>query len=787
MLKSYFLIGLRNLMKEKWFSLIKIFGLALGLAATFIIGLYIQEDLSFDKFHHNSSRIYRVLTLDMAEGVSSKLVGVTPSPLGPALVDELPEVANSARLRPQGRLNLSYEDKLLRCDGCFRTESSFFELFNFPILEGKRDGVLDEPNTIAITEKLSKRIFGEESPIGKTIKVNQTLELYVVALLADPPANSHLQFDLLRSMVPGQNEENYGQSLLQWGGLNTFTYLKFDREIDKAEVDPKIQDIARKNEVVDVFVPTLQALHDVHLGSKEILFESNFNKSDKQHVVTLSIVAILILFLAIINFANLVTAKSTTRAKEVGVRKVVGAYRSHLIWQHLSESILVVLLSAVIAYVLVLVFLPLFNDLYQRGADIQALFDYQNVLIIAGMVIAVGVISGLYPAFVLSSFNPLSVMKGAFKNSESGQSLRKSLVVFQFTISIGLIVGTVIVYQQMNYIFTTDLGYSRDQIITISQNTSNSEFLRNELIQNPNVYAVGTSSAQIGQQLPRGGVAPQGSTEETTYIVSEMNIDEFFIPTMGMTILEGRNFSMASSDTLSAIINEEMAKLFEWDEPVGMKLELGEQQPPLTVIGVVKDFHFATIRHKVEPLLMFYNPQNSQMAIKVDGQNLNQTLKDIEATWKTVNPETPFEYNFLDSEFADLYRNDQAFATMFLHFAILAILIACLGLFGLSAYTAEQRQKEISIRKVLGASPSNIMIKLSLEFISLVGIAFLLGVVLSYFAMSQWLQDFQYRIQIEPWVFLMAGFLALLITVMTISFQTIKATFSDPIRSLKSE
>ncbi|WP_194775693.1 ABC transporter permease [Pararhodonellum marinum] len=785
MLKSYFLIGIRNLTREKWFSLIKILGLALGLAAAFILGLYIQEDLSFDRFHTDSSRIYRVLTLDMAEGVSSKLVGVTPAALGPAMVEELPEVTNAVRLRQQGRLNISYEDKLLRCEGCFRTESSFFEIFNFPVLEGKKEGILDEPNTIAITETLSKRIFGEESPIGKTIKVNQTLELHVVALLADLPANSHIQFDLLRSLVPGQDEENYRQSLLQWGGLNTFTYLKFDREINKAEVDAKIQAIARKNEAVDVFVPTLQALHDVHLGSKEILFESNFNKSDRQHVVTLSIVAVLILFLAIINFANLVTAKSTNRAKEVGVRKVVGAYRSHLIGQHLSESILVVFLSGAIAYVLVMGFLPILNDLYQRGAEVQALFDFRNLLIIVGLILTVGILSGLYPAFVLSSFNPLSVMKGAFKNSESGKSLRKSLVVFQFTISIGLIVGTLIVYQQMDFIFNTDLGYDRDQIITLSQNTNNSVFLKNELFQNPNIHAIGTSSAQIGQQLPRGGVLPQGATEETTYIVSEMSIDEAFIPTMGMTILEGRNFSFAASDSLSIIINEEMVKLFEWEDPIGMKVELGDVT--VEVIGVVKDFHFATIRHKVEPLMMFFNPQNSQMALKVDVQNLNLTLADIEATWKTVNPEIPFEFNFLDAEFANLYRNDQAFAAMFLHFAVLAILIACLGLFGLSAYTAEQRQKEISIRKVLGASPSHIMMKLSMEFISLVGIAFILGTILSYFAMHQWLQDFEYQINIKPWVFLITGFIALLITVMTISFQTIKATFRDPIHSLKSE
>lgn len=785
MFKSFFLIGIRSLLKDKWFSLIKVLGLAMGLAATFIIGVYIQEDVSFDRFHDNSSKIYRVLTLDMAEGVSSKLVGVTPPPLGPAMVEELPEVVNAVRLMSQGRLNISYEDNLLRCDGCFRTESSFFEVFDFPILEGKTEGVLDEPNTAAITETLAKRIFGNESPLGKTIKVNQTLELYVVALLADPPSNSHIQFDLLRSMAPSQEETGYVQNLLNWGGLSTFTYLQFDREIDQAELDLKIQAIARKNEAVEYFVPTLQPLEDVHLHSKEILFESNHNKSDIQNVVTLSIVAILILFLAIINFANLVTAKSASRAKEVGLRKVAGAFRSQLIWQHLIESILVVTVAAILAYIAAVMLLPILNSVYQREADIAVFIRPENLVMILGTILLIGIISGLYPAFVLSSFNPLSVIKGSFKNSERGKKLRKSLVVIQFTISIALIVGTAIVYQQMDFIFTTDLGYNREQIITLSQNTKNSESFKNELSRSPDIQAIGTSSVQIGQQLPRGGVLPAGSTEESPYITSLINIDESFIPTMNMKIQDGRNFSISYADSSSAIVNEEMVRLFGWEDPIGMKINVGNET--LTVVGVVKDFHFATIRHKVEPLLMLYNPQNTQMAIKVDAQNLPQTLTYIEDVWKNINPESAFEYNFLDAQFANLYRNDQAFAAMFLHFAILAIIIACLGLFGLSAYTAEQRKKDISIRKVLGASPANIMMKLSLEFIYLVTIAFIIAAVIAYVAMSNWLQDFQYSIQIDPWIFLVAGLIALFITIVTISFQTARATFSNPMKALKSE
>jgi putative ABC transport system permease protein len=369
MLKSYIVIGIRNLLKQKGYSVIKIAGLALGLAASLVIYLYVQEDLSYDTFHRNHDRIARLLTIDNAEGVSSKLVGVTAPALGPALETELPEVLKAARLSGGGQLDLSYKDNVLKSDAGFRTESSFFEIFDFKILEGKKQGTLDEPNSIAITQKLAKRLFGDENPIGKAVKLNQTLDLNVVALVEDPPHNSHIQFDLLRSLTPGQNEDQFKQFLQNWQGIAMFTYVLLDKPLNAASLNPKLKAIANKNKATDFFTPVSQPLDEVHLHSKEILFETNANKSDVLNVYVLSTIAVLILLLAAVNFMNLVTAKSVSRAKEVGLRKVIGAVRNQLIGQHLSESISVVIISAILAIGFSFLLIPLLNGAYQRFAD----------------------------------------------------------------------------------------------------------------------------------------------------------------------------------------------------------------------------------------------------------------------------------------------------------------------------------------------------------------------------------------------------------------------------------
>ena len=795
MLRSYFVTGLRNLFKQPGYSVIKIAGLAFGLAASMMIYLYIQEDLSYDKFHTKYDRIVRLLTIDNAEGVSSKLVGVTQPRLAPAAEQELPEVRKYVRFTGGGKYDLMYGDNVLKCEAAFRVDPSVFDVFDFEIISGERAGVLDNPGSIAITQTLAKKIFGTENALGKTVMLNQNTELHVTAVLADVPKNSHLQFDLLYSLVPGQNEDGLRQALETWQGIFTFSFLLLDDVPAIDELNAKLKAISQKNNAYEFFTPVVQPLKDIHLMSKDILFESNVNKSDILNVYVLSTIAILILILAAVNFMNLVTAKSASRAKEVGMRKVIGAIRYQLIGQHLTESILVTLFAAILAFALVFAVVPFLNSTYQRYADTSVLLHTQSLILLGVLVLVVGTIAGLYPALVLSSFKPITVLKGSFKNSTKGIQLRKSLVVLQFTISIALMVGTGIVFQQMHFIYNTDLGYDRTQVLSIQQNAASIQHattLRTELLRNENIVSVGTSSARIGQQLGRTNIFPEGSTSETNIITSIMVADEQFIPTMDMKIAAGRNFSHAYDDSLSMIINEEMMRLLKWDDAVGKKISLQSggnttDQTAYTVIGVVQDFHFATVRHKLEPLFILYNTQNQALSIKIKTGNTKEAITHIEETWKKVNPGMTFEYAFLDEQFANLYRNEQAFANMFTHFTILALVVAGLGLFALSAFTADQRKKEIGIRKVLGASNTTIFYKLSVEFIVLILISFAFASVISYYVMSQWLQDFQYSIEIGVGIFLLAGVASLIIALLTISFQAVKASVTNPVDSLRTE
>jgi putative ABC transport system permease protein len=796
MLKSYFVIGLRNLFKQRGYSIIKILGLAFGLAASMMIYLYVREDLSYDTFHTKYNNIVRVLTIDSAEGVSSKLVGVTQPMLGPTAEAELPEVVKSVRFTGGQRYDLSYNENTLKCDAAFRVDPSIFEVFDFKVVDGATTQILDKPGSIAITESLAKKIFGTQSAVGKTLKLNQNTDLNITAVLADPPKNSHLQFDLLRTLVPGQEEQGLRQALETWQGIFCFTYLLLDKPVNADDLNAKLQAITKKNNAYQFFTPVVQPLSNVHLKSKDILFETNANKSDELNVYVLSIIAALILLLAAVNFMNLVTAKSTGRAKEVGMRKVIGAIRSQLIGQHLIESVIVTFVSAVLALAAVFATIPVLNSTYQRFADFSMLLEPQSIFLLTALVLVVGFLAGIYPAFVLSGFKPGHVLKGSFKNSSTGVKLRKALVVLQFTISIALMVGTGIVFQQMQFIYTADLGYNREQVISVAQAgaaVNRATTLRDELLRNDNILAVGTSSSRMGQQLGRTNVFPEGATTTNTNIITSIMVaDENFIPTMGMKMIDGRNFSVDYDDSLSMIINEEMAKLLKWNDAVGRTISLQSGPTPndqtaYTVIGVVKDFHFATIRHKLEPMFMLYNENNAAMSVKVKTENIQETLAYMQETWKKVNTGSTFEYAFLDEQFANLYRNEQAFANMFTHFTILAIVIAGLGLFALSAFTAEQRKKEIGIRKVLGASNANIFYNLSSEFIQLIVISFLVASGVAWYVMSKWLEDFQYSIKLGVGVFLIAGGLAVVIALLTISFQALKAALTNPVESLRSE
>lgn len=795
MFRNYLIIGVRNLLKEKGYSFMKISGLVLGLAASMIIFLYVREDLSYDRFHSKHKNIVRLLTIDNAEGVSSKHVGVTQPMLGPTAMAELPEVQNSVRFIGGGRYDLSYQETALKCEAAFRVDPSVFDVFDFKVVAGPSSGLLEQPGSIVITESLAHKIFGNERAIGKSLRLNQSVDLHITGVLADPPKNSHLQFDLLHSLVPGQDENGLRQALETWQGIFCFTYLLLDEPADVDDLNAKLKEITRKNNAQEFFTPVVQPLEDVHLGSKDILFESNANKSDRLNIYVLSIISILILALAVINFMNLVTAKSAGRAKEVGMRKAIGAARSQLIGQHLTESTIVTLVSALIALAVVYALVPVLNSSYQRYADFMILTEPGSIAAIFGLIIVVGVLAGLYPAFVLSSFKPAQVLKGAFKNSKSGIRLRRTLVVLQFTISIALMVGTGIVYQQMRFIYTADLGYSREQVLTIQQTgatVGRTETFRNELLRHEDILSVGTSSTRLGQQLGRTTITPEGATAETNIIASVMNADEHFIPTMDMRMAAGRNFSRDYNDSLSMIINEEMVRLLQWDDPVGrtISLQTGPEPTdlaPYTVIGVVGDFHFATIRHKLEPMFMLYNQNNAAVSIKTRARNLDNSIAHIKSTWEEVNAGSTFEYAFLDEQFTSLYRNEEAFATMFTHFTLLALFIAVLGLFALSAFTAEQRRKEIGIRKVLGASNRSILVQLGGEFFKLILIAFAMASAVAWFTMTAWLNQFQYRIEPGIGIFFTGGALSIGIAMLTISFQALRAAVSNPVESLRAE
>ncbi len=795
MLKNYFKVAIRSLLRDKLFSVIKILGLAIALSASLIIVLFVVEDLSYDTHHENYDRIVRVLTIDNAQGVSSKLVGVSQPALGPAAEAEIPEVVKSARVAGSGRIPLQYEDNLLKADQAFMTESSFFEIFSHEILEGPATGLLDEPNSIVITEKLSKRLFGDESPVGKSVKHNN-IDLHVTALIKNPPATSHLQFDMLRSLVAPPDQPQWQSWLTNWSGISMFTYFLLDRPRAPEEINPKLKEIAQKNEANEFFTPTIQPLADVHTQSKSILFESNANKTDSTNIYVLCTIALLIIILATVNFTNLVTAKSTNRAKEVGIRKIVGALRHQLIVQYLLESFIITVVAALLAILFTTLAMPYFNNLYQRFADANLLQQNNFLLFYLGLVAVVAFLAGLYPAFFLSAFRPMLVLKGAFKNQIGGVTLRKSLVVLQFTISIALMIGMGIVFQQVEFINAKDLGYSREQIISLPLNNreqvADYQTLRNELSQHTGILSVASSSARMGQQLGRIGVFPEGAPEDENYITTVMSIDEAFIPTMEMTVLDGRNFSpdFPADSASNMLINEAFAEMMQWEAPVGKTVRLSngpDDYTEYTVVGLVKDFHFATIRHKVEPLFMLYSKNNSSIAIKVNTDRMKETLAFIESTWQQMYPASPFEYAFLDEQFASLYSNEKAFSRMITHFTILALLIAMMGLFALSAYSAEQRQKEVGIRKVLGAEVSGIVMLLSKDFIRLVLIAFVLAAPIAYYVMQQWLSDFSYHVAIGWEVFVLTGAAATIIAWLTVSYQSVKAALMNPVKSLRAE
>ena len=811
MLKYYFKIALRNLWRQKGFSAINIVGLAMGLACFIMIALYVTDELSYDKYNEKADRIYRINS-DIRFGGSDLNMAVSADPMGAILKKDYPQVEEFTRLyASEGSKLFKSGTQFITEDRVTYADSTFFNVFTLPALIGNIQTALNEPNTVVINETTAKKYFiTPENAMGKTMecKDNRTQLYKVTAVIKDIPTNSHFNFDIFLSM--DNVEYRFGNFLSH--NFHTYIVLKagtdykafnknFTQVIDKYILPQakqfmnikSMEDFAKSGNKLEYSLIPLTAIH-LH-SERNVELSANGNI---QYVYIFSAVAIFILLIACINFMNLSTARSAGRAKEVGIRKVLGTEKKYLIGQFLTESTITVFIALFIAVGITWLSLSWFNNLAGKEMQLSTLLKPQYMIFLATLPFVVGTLAGMYPAFFLSSFQPITVLKGKINAGFKKSTLRSSLVVFQFAASIILIIGTIIIYKQLNFIQTTKTGFNKDQLLVVdntSMKTSTAETFRNEVSK-----LAGVKASSFGGFLPVSTSSRNDQTFSTDAVMNEKNVidmqiwrvDYNYISTLGMEILNGRNFSeQYGSDSSALIINETLAKSLGSGDAIGKTLynSDGPDKPTraYTIIGVVKNFNFESLRKNVAPLCMRLGNNKWMSAYRVESGDMKSLLAKVEDKFKAMSPGMPFNYSFLDESFDNMYREEQRVGKVALTFALLAVLIACLGLFGLATYMAEQRTKEIGVRKVLGATVPNIVTMLSKDFLKLVFIAFLIAAPIAWLAMHEWLKDFAFRTNIGWWIFIIAGVVAMSIALFTVSFQAIKAAIANPLKSLKAD
>ena len=805
MLKNYFKIFLRNINRFKLYSIINIVGLAVGMTACILILLFIQAEVSYENMHTRAEQIYRVLTIDKALGTNNQRVGITMPALGPALPENFETVEAALRITGGGRTLLRYQDQpAIYAEQMRSADANFFDFFDYPLLQGDPATALQEPYSLVLTESLARQLFGDDPPMGQTLRTGSGTELKVTGILQDLPANTHLEFDALGSIatVASQARANQPPGSTQpiwvemWQLIAMPTYVRFAEGASIEGIAEKFTQLTRDNGVSENFEITLQPLRDVHLKSTDIIFDQVNNKGDLNSVYIFAAIALLILVIAAVNYMNLSTARSTERAKEVGLRKVVGSRRAQLIGQFLGESLLITLLALLLALPLTWLALPFLNNLAGSALVFDPVGNVPLLLFLVSMLVMVGVLAGLYPAFVLAGFTPVTVLKGSFKTGKKGTALRIGLVVFQFALSIALIGVTLIIQQQLNYVQHKDLGYHKEQVLIFDmfdQNMGqNLETFRTELLQHSAFADAATASNVPGRTFGRTRVRPEGVSDEDIWIWSVFSVSPEALPALGMEMALGRNFSreMATDTSGAVLVNETAMRQLGWDDPLNKRLYFGQQDSVGTgIIGVVKDFHFAGMHQNIEPVVIF--PLNSSpgnlLAARIQPGRIPEAMEIAQAAWRDVYPDYPFNYSFLDEEFADLYRRDLNTGKIVNIFSALAILIACLGLFGLASHSITQRFKEIGVRKVMGASAGSIVRLLVLDFVRWVALANLFAWPLIWFGASKWLESFAYRIDIAPLPFLIASLAALAVAIITVISQSWRAALINPARALRYE
>ena len=799
MLQNYLKIALRNLLRHRVFSIINIVGLAIGLTACLLIALYIQDELAYDAFHEKGDRIARVV-MEYSQGNTGVTKdGVTGTKVAPAFKRNFPEVEAGVRMMSAQNV-VKLGEKLFTEKRFYYADAPFFDIFSFKLLVGDPKKVLSEPNTLVISANTAQKYFGSDNPVGKILRVNDAKDFTITGVAADCPQNSQIQFDLLASFTSlraAQSEETWWNA-----NYTTFLLLKNKENIQtlQAKITPFMKTQFSKEEMADGFLTySLEPYSQVHLHSQvENTFEPNGNIA---YLYIFSIVALLILVIACVTYLNLTTARATERAKEVGMRKVLGAARKQLFEQFMTESAMLTVVALLLSIVLTNLFLTPFNALIDKKIMPSSIFSPYNLAFMLGIGLTITMLAGSYPALVLSSFQPIKVLKGAFKFSFSGLFLRKSLIIFQFMISVFLIISTIIIKNQLHFIQNKELGYQKDQVLVLPMDSKVNEKLQTfKSVFKSNAEVLGVSGAYETPVFINGGYSMwgEGMLLGKQKSVAALPVDENFAETVGLKIIAGTDFSEADMKRITNtdekknyfyfIINESAVKSMGWtvENAVGKKMDLGESRRG-EVKAVIKDFHFASLHQKIEPLVIFPDVSFNTLMVRLSGKDVPQTLALLSKQWKEIAPQLPFEYEFMDDEFNRLYTSETRIGTAFGVFAFLAIFLACLGLFGLATFTILQRTKEIGIRKVLGASVQQIVGLLSKDFLKLVILSILIASPIAYYFMDKWLQDFAYRVDISWWIFALAGIVAIVIALLTVSYQAIRAALANPVKSLRTE
>ncbi len=792
MLKNYLKIALRHLQRQKVYSFINLAGLAIGMGCAILILLWVQDELSFDRFHGNAKNIYRVVSEWRENSTKS---AKTPGRLAPTIKAEIPEIVNAARVMKGSRSAFQYGDKAFYEEAFFSVDPAFFEMFSFNFIKGDPATVLNDKRALVITEAMSQKYFGDEAPIDKTLNWNNWQNYQVTGVLRDVPESSHLQFDFLDSHQLG---EQFWPGGYNWSNFIHETYVQLQDHADPREAGQKITASLLKNfPQISPYLKRLylQPLADIHLDAE--VADSNAVFGDIKYVYLFSLVAGFVLLIACINFMNLSTARSLQRAKEVGLRRVAGASRLQLIGQFYGESILLAFIALFLALLLVELFLPAFNQLAGKNLAM----DYHDPRLVLGftaIILVTGLVAGSYPALYLSSLKPVKVLKGMMESGTQGSRFRKALVVTQFSLSVILMIGAAVVYQQLDYMRNEKLGFEKENVVYIPAKDNvgaKYEAFKNELQQEPNIVGVTAQGSLPMFSLNSSTVSWEGKDPSIEQVMENKAVDYNFIELLNLKIVEGRNFSTAHPTDAKEtfIVNEEAARIIGMDSAVGKRIATAGREG--TIVGVVQNAHFKSLHHKIHPQVFYVLTDFTSevmnlygiVLIRIKGTNIPKTIAAIEAVWKRVNPNTPFEYHFLDETIDRQYAAEKKISAMANYFTVLAIAISCLGLFGLAAFAAERRTKEIGVRKVLGATVANIISMLSRDFVKLVLVANLIAWPVAYFAMNKWLQNFSYRVDLGWWVFVLAGGMALFIALLTVSTQAIKAALANPVDSLRYE